>query len=208
MGNRALIVQKGASVGIYLQWNGGRDSVEAFLKYAELSKVPPLNKDLAGIPSFLTIITNFFGNDGLNVYLEEVNPHNLEKSHPGDNGIYVVDGFTIIERYFDGVYQNEYKLEDLLEVIDAAQPEKYRLGTEFIQASEVPTKELKVGSKVFLLNRLMHRSNESGRYKVYTVQGFNSEGAPYVDMYENEKNPNSYIRSETVRVFKKSTLRV
>jgi len=38
MGNRALIIgnkqYKGA--GVYLHWNGGRDSVEPFLKYAEI----------------------------------------------------------------------------------------------------------------------------------------------------------------------------
>ena len=36
MGNRAVITTENKKIGIYLHWNGGRDSVEAFLKYCEL----------------------------------------------------------------------------------------------------------------------------------------------------------------------------
>jgi hypothetical protein len=36
MGNRAVITDNKQRIGIYLHWNGGRDSVEAFLKYCEL----------------------------------------------------------------------------------------------------------------------------------------------------------------------------
>lgn len=31
MGNRAIITNKEKKVAVYLHWNGGRDSVEAFL---------------------------------------------------------------------------------------------------------------------------------------------------------------------------------
>lgn len=34
MGNQAFIVPKHSNVGIYVHWNGGRGSVEGFLKYA------------------------------------------------------------------------------------------------------------------------------------------------------------------------------
>ena len=36
MGNRAVIQMKGSNVGIYLHYNGGRDSIEGFLAYCKL----------------------------------------------------------------------------------------------------------------------------------------------------------------------------
>ena len=47
MGNRAVITTRKAGVnpansdatGVYLHWNGGRDSVEAFLAYCKLKQV-------------------------------------------------------------------------------------------------------------------------------------------------------------------------
>ena len=36
MGNRAVITTPDRQIGIYLHWNGGRDTVEPLLKYCEL----------------------------------------------------------------------------------------------------------------------------------------------------------------------------
>lgn len=36
MGNRAVITTPERKVGVYLHWNGGRDTVEPLLKYCEL----------------------------------------------------------------------------------------------------------------------------------------------------------------------------
>ncbi len=36
MGNRAVITTEDKQMGVYLHWNGGRDSVEAFLDYCDL----------------------------------------------------------------------------------------------------------------------------------------------------------------------------
>ena len=36
MGNRAVITTEGRDLSLYLHWNGGRDSVEAFLRYCDL----------------------------------------------------------------------------------------------------------------------------------------------------------------------------
>ena len=38
MGNRAVIFEQGKTKGVYQHWNGGRDSVEAFLQYCRLTK--------------------------------------------------------------------------------------------------------------------------------------------------------------------------
>lgn len=65
MGNRAVITTredwKCGGVGIYLHWNGGRDSVNAFLKYCELKGYRPPEKDCYGWASLAKVISNFFG---------------------------------------------------------------------------------------------------------------------------------------------------
>ena len=40
MGNRCTITRPQKDVYIYLHWNGGRDSVEAFLEYCRLPQLP------------------------------------------------------------------------------------------------------------------------------------------------------------------------
>lgn len=38
MGNRAIVKPIDMNIGVYLHWNGGPKSVEAFLTYCELKK--------------------------------------------------------------------------------------------------------------------------------------------------------------------------
>lgn len=52
MGNRAVIttsksmdVQTSSELGVYLHWNGGRDSVEAFLEYCKRRGFRPPEED-------------------------------------------------------------------------------------------------------------------------------------------------------------------
>ena len=68
MGNRAVITNKPnkgeiweENIGIYLHWNGGRDSVEAFLKYCELRGFRATNRDNYGWARLvLTAATPYF----------------------------------------------------------------------------------------------------------------------------------------------------
>ena len=43
MGNRAVVTNKNQDIGIYLHWNGGPESVCAFLTYAKALGVRGLN---------------------------------------------------------------------------------------------------------------------------------------------------------------------
>jgi hypothetical protein len=36
MGNRAVITTEDKQLGVYVHWNGGRDSIEAFLLYCKI----------------------------------------------------------------------------------------------------------------------------------------------------------------------------
>lgn len=54
-------------LALYLHWNGGRDSVEAFLAYCDLRGFRPPDADECGWARLCQVIANFMGADGLNV---------------------------------------------------------------------------------------------------------------------------------------------
>ena len=60
MGNRAIVKPEGKDIGVYLHWNGGIDSVTAFLKYCELKQYRGFD-DEYGIARFTQVVGNFFG---------------------------------------------------------------------------------------------------------------------------------------------------
>lgn len=101
MGNRAVITTEDKKLGIYLHWNGGRDSVEAFLRYCDLRGFRPPNSDEYGWARLCQVIANFMGAGGLSV---GISPYTDDRRmDPGDNGIYVVRGWEIVDRVYPWV---------------------------------------------------------------------------------------------------------
>lgn len=87
MGNRAVIVFDDASfeatgLGVYLHWNGGVESVQAFL---DVTRERCGGVDLVG---FVQTVANFFQYDGSTVYVGRV--ENLDTDN-GDNGTFYVN---------------------------------------------------------------------------------------------------------------------
>lgn len=131
MGNRAVITASKAlsvagsnDIGVYLHWNGGRDSVEAFLKYCELKQYRSPDKDDYGWARLCQVIGNWFGGDcsiGINRCV------NLDCDN-GDNGTYIIEGWKIVDRkYMKRGEQRNYDLREMLRSINKAQPEKEQL---------------------------------------------------------------------------------
>jgi hypothetical protein len=209
MGNRAVITTSERRLALYLHWNGGRDSVEAFLAYCKLCGFRSPDADEYGWARLAQVICNFMGADGLSVGISRYTTD--ERENPGDNGIYVVKGWEIVERiypYAPFEEQQEYPLADMLKDIDAAQPEDQRL-VAFLDAEEVPVASVGVGDEVFM-------REVGGRWAPFPVAGFgdgrvvnglDTEGVPYVRMYAEygpaEDNVNNYLRTPTVRRVKK-----
>ena len=115
MGNRAVITfvndegkKDKNSVGIYLHWNGGRDSVEGFLQTA---KDYELRSGSYGVARLTQIIANGLGGTlSLGVDLLK----NLDCDNY-DNGVYWIDqNFNIIDREYisrpDFKEQQQYSL--------------------------------------------------------------------------------------------------
>ena len=119
MGNRAVIAfvndkgeQDKNSVGIYLHWNGGRDSVEGFLQTA---KDYGLRSGSYGVARLTQIIANGLGGTlslGVDM-LKNLDCDNF------DNGVYWVDqNFDIVNREYisspNFKEQQQYPLADFV----------------------------------------------------------------------------------------------
>lgn len=98
MGNRAVIGFKDQPVGIYLHWNGGEESVRAFLECAKTYGVRDPIRDSYGVARLVQIIGNFFGGS-LSLGIGTLEGMDCDN---GDNGLYIVgDGWEIIERKYN-----------------------------------------------------------------------------------------------------------
>ena len=109
MGNRAVITTQedldNHGIGMYLHWNGGRDSVGPLLEYCNLRgfRAPP---DEYGYARMAQVMANFLGGDGLSIGLGPVDQ--LDKDNY-DNGTYIIKGWEIVDRlYTHGDEQQEY----------------------------------------------------------------------------------------------------
>ena len=144
MGNRAVIViapkgnfnadncQSSTESGIYLHWNGGRDSVEAFLKYCQLQNFrSPATDEQYARARLVQIIANFF-DGGLSIGVGQLKHLDCDNY---DNGVYVVyDNWEIVDRiYFEGIEQQQYAMKDMLIEIDEKQPAYMQLGRKYIE---------------------------------------------------------------------------
>ena len=129
MGNRAVITTKSNfendGIGVYLHWNGGRDSVEAFLKYCELHEYRSPETDCYGWARLVQVIGNFFGGS-TSVGIDICSRLDCDNY---DNGVYLVENWKIVGRvYHSGLEQAEYGLKEMLTYIDGRMPEREQLG--------------------------------------------------------------------------------
>jgi hypothetical protein len=91
MGNRAVIKFGGTSQGIYLHWNGGVESVQAFL---DCAKRYDLRGGSYGAARLCQIIGNFFGGS-LSLGVDNVKFLDCDNQ---DNGMFIVDEHWNIDK--------------------------------------------------------------------------------------------------------------
>ena len=162
MGNRAVIVWTdrdgnfsfNENVGVYLHWNGGIDSVEAFLTYADIMGFrSPTQDPEYGIARFIQIVANFFGDDGLNVgvgilkFMDYCNGDNYQwictdweikrqlflKWDKYDYLLNYKDYDEYESKCIDGWMYNPEKIWEMIQVIHSCQPWKDRDLKEMVQ---------------------------------------------------------------------------
>lgn len=119
MGNRAVITTEKEEIGVYLHWNGGRDSVEAFLEYCKRKGHRSPETDCYGFARLCQVIGNFFGGT-TSIGVDTCARLDCDN---GDNGMYIIKDWKIVgHKYHSGKEQKEYELEDIIKVIDKKQP--------------------------------------------------------------------------------------
>ena len=142
MGNRAVITKDRDlyGIGVYLHWNGGRDSVEAFLAYCDLKRYRG-NDSAYWAAMLVNVCTNFFSS-GLSCGVGVAK--NLDCDNY-DNGVYFIDDeWRIVGRKFEHGEEYRYGLEEMIKEIDKRQPEAMRLTeSEWERFQEVKEKVLK-----------------------------------------------------------------
>jgi len=107
MGNRAVISFDSAaqnSIAVYVHWNGGRDSIEAFLKATRILMGGRLGDETYGKARFIQVVgLNFPGALSFGVgTVKQFGGWNC------DNGLYIIDSatMTIKGRKFDDYYDD------------------------------------------------------------------------------------------------------
>jgi hypothetical protein len=121
MGNRAVITIAPYSdddVGIYLHWNGGSDSVEAFLKAAKEMGFRSPGTDPAYCMARLTqTIANYFGITDTSIGIGVCKSLDCDN---GDNGVFLIGGdWEIVGRMHSGREQMEYDVGKLAAAVVA-----------------------------------------------------------------------------------------
>lgn len=147
MGNRAVItaskfsaVAGSSDLGVYLHWNGGRDSVEAFLTYCRIQGFRSPDVDNYGWARLVQVIANFMGGDGLSVGIDKCSRLDCDNY---DNGVYVIKGWEIVDRqYKRNPEQHHYDLAEMVKYIDECQPAKMQLGADRIDEALAKLKEV------------------------------------------------------------------
>lgn len=121
MGNRCYITNKDKKLAIYLHWNGGKDSINAFLAYCEMRD---FRNDYYGMARLCQIIANYIGKSlsiGISEYIQD-------NGKFADNGIYVIDNWRIIDRiHVSRKEQQEYDLLEMIIAINEKQPKEQQL---------------------------------------------------------------------------------
>ena len=160
MGNRAVILSKNDmladgkinpnQIGVYLHWNGGRDSVSAFLKYCKLKGYRSPSTDCYGWACLCNVISNFFG-DGMSLGIDVASRLDCDNY---DNGVYIIDRWEIVGRLYNrSVEQANYDVDSFVLELNERLPEQNRMDArvlkELLKAKEVPYQELTMGNVIW-----------------------------------------------------------
>lgn len=133
MGNRGVITTKDKEVGVYLHWNGGRDSVEAFLKYCKLKGYRAPESDNYGWARLCQVIGNFFGGE-TSVGVDRF--ERIEHSASWGNGVYIIENWEVVGReQFDDEEQDDHELYDMLVEINMCQPMREQLNDDVLRSA-------------------------------------------------------------------------
>ena len=197
MGNRCVITTKENfeknGVGVYMHWNGGRDSVEPILAYCKMKGYRPPETDCYGWARLCQVIGNALGGT-LSVGIDTVDRLDCDNF---DNGVYIIKNWEIVDRkYFDGEEQHEYDFDEMLKGVNESMPKDEQIDPEYFNAEELPTNMLCIGDTIFKRDPIYDKIEKC------RVVGISDDGVPYIDKYHKDdpaSNPNNYLHDSSYR---------
>lgn len=217
MGNRAVITEIGKLEGVYLHWNGGRDSVNAILYYCKHFLVKPqaISNELNDFEFVSRCI-------GLDPYKGE--DYSKLDCDNGDNGVYIIKDYEIVGRMYQPITeQTEYDLIEFCLGIDKEMPKSFQKGKDYILKHfalidkdsletdyDLMMSCLKVGQTIFYRGKFWTIKGKNNFDEEKYCNGHEISKAVYFNYTENyeegdkwkikdeeveryNKNPNSYI---------------
>ena len=100
MGNRAVVTLQGNDTGVYLHWNGGPESVLAFVEVCKQRGYrTPAADDFYALARFIGVCHEFF-RGGLSLGVAPLGSCDTDN---GDNGVYILGpGWQISKRTYSG----------------------------------------------------------------------------------------------------------
>jgi hypothetical protein len=151
MGNRAVITTEDKQIGVYLHWNGGRASIEAFLLYCKLKGYRAPEDDCYGWARLCQVIGNFFGG----IYSVGIDKYDRLDTDNGDNGTYIIKDWQIIGKEFEPLDPlNKLcidQVKNMLDAINGSMPigeqlnreDLYKAADELQPTQSITTKQIK-----------------------------------------------------------------
>lgn len=203
MGNRAVILSKNDmladgkinpnQIGVYLHWNGGRDSVSAFLKYCKLKGYRSPSTDCYSWACLCNVISNFFG-DGMSLGIDIASRLDCDNY---DNGVYIIDRWEIVGRLYNrSVEQANYDVDSFVLQLNEKMPEQSRMNTyvlkELLKAEEIPYQELTMGNVIW--------TQYSGEWEKLIVTEVQEHSGLIVCSGPHGKNTNLYKPAFVLKV--------
>ena len=223
MSENAAIVSKNSNLYLYLHWYGEECEVRGLLEYCRDRgfRTPDFND--YGWARLCQVAANYVDDSGLGCGIGSFESLESLVKSGFDNGIYVIDGWDIIDRKFASQRDEEvdyFNEADPLAIklieceIDSHQPPSQQLGSTYLLAREVERDDLELGDRVFMRGH---------NYKpVVTtviglgcgmVNGHDVTGVPYTNMYAGsrdnppEHNIKNYILNDKVRLVRRAIYR-
>ena len=178
--------------------------MEAFPAYCDLKGYRAPSADNYGWARLAQVIGNYFGGT-LSIGIDR---YECVQGAAANNGVYVIEGWEIVDREYpyDNFHeQMKYDLQEMLKDIDKAQPKEEQLGS-FLDCEDVPIEDVQIGDKVWKYGLYGWQMFEVVGFGEGWVNGADRTGKPYVNNYEKDgdysHNANNYLDGATVRVVK------
>lgn len=206
MGNRAFIYSANErhnrrTLGVYLHWNGGPDSVVPLIKYCKLRGFRRFDNGGYGLARLVQVMGNFLGGS-LSLGVEYARPEHVDTNHEP----YRITNDWEIENldYYkqnDSDYPTDEQIRDFMIELNEAQPKSEQMPNSFMFEERPSLDSLKVGDKVLWFDDVWET------YKEGTVRGKNTSGEWAIHRYKGspkdwKTNANCSLASINFRLVK------